>query len=276
MPTLIQKISSGVFETPNTHPEIRDLISRMIAVDPEKRLSVEGIKEHLAFSMYLPDDYILPAPLPLLHYYNPIDVSSIQPNVLSVLQDIGYSSRDELIHDLETGGQYMAKIFYFMLIRLIDYTALPWHQASCSTCLFDDPDESPAGGISKYESLNSGILLDSNTCFSLAQKQDWTVGDLLPTSSIKEVIMKIENYYLTDIMYALQVHLLENEYSFFFIDDETLIAMKDQKIYVTIKAETLEFFNFNLHVTLQVGQEEDFQELENCLNELIETTFPPP
>ena len=101
----------------------------MLQVDPDQRISISGIKNHPAFSIGIPNNYIIPTPLPLPLLTDPVDTSNLHDSVLKNLQRIGYTNRDELLHDLSSNEHTMAKVFHFMLTNRTSLAQLPWDSA---------------------------------------------------------------------------------------------------------------------------------------------------
>ena len=83
-------------------PEIKDLISKMINIDPNQRLSTEQIMQHPAFSINLPYGYIFPSPIPLPTLFDPVDPSQIDEKIFKTLKQIGYATDEELINVLSS------------------------------------------------------------------------------------------------------------------------------------------------------------------------------
>ncbi|OHT17146.1 putative CAMK family protein kinase [Tritrichomonas foetus] len=220
--------------------------------------------------MFLPDEYIPPKPLPLPFYSSPIDVEPIQYNVMKTLQQVGFN-KDELIKELTSNGQNMAKVFYFMLIRLIDYTALPWHQAnSGNTFLEPDQDETQ---LWTYDSLDSGIDFDNENCLSLAEKIDWDIGNKLEIDFKKTETITISGHSLAEIMYEMQEALVEFYYYYFHPDDQTLLATKDHETFIIINAELKEESTVSLKVNLFSGSDDDFDELIEKIREIVQDSL---
>src|SRR5688572_20640121 len=64
---LLSKVKTGVFIMPTTLPEaIKDLLWKMLCVDPNKRITIEMIKAHPALQLAAPGGapIFYPSPLP--------------------------------------------------------------------------------------------------------------------------------------------------------------------------------------------------------------------
>ena len=120
------KVKNGRFQMPPFLPEIQDLISRMLVVDPTKRIRLEQIKEHPAFRICLPQNYVIPTPLPLPYMKEPIDVESLDPKIFPVLIHLGYSNKEEIIEELSSDSHNMAKVFCYILTSSFSFENLNW------------------------------------------------------------------------------------------------------------------------------------------------------
>jgi hypothetical protein len=98
-------------------------------VDPTKRISIDGVKRHRAFTLRLPQGYILPALLAPPQIQAAIDPSMIQPQLLKVLHYISYESNEEDFSDLNRQEPTMAKVSYYMQTPTFDRSSFPWTPA---------------------------------------------------------------------------------------------------------------------------------------------------
>lgn len=141
-------------------PELKDLISKMINLDPNQRFTTEQIMQHPAFSINLPNGYIFPSPIPLPKLFDPVDPSKVNEKVFKTLKQIGYASDEELNHDLSSTENTMAKVFYFMLTHSLKLEDLPWDQSNQNQICVSyslSPNDSEVNlsiGIDKEQSNN--------------------------------------------------------------------------------------------------------------------------
>ena len=120
-------IKKGTYSVPEELPFcLKDLIRRMLVVDPQLRITVQEIKNHQALRIGLPEDYILPSPLPLASLSEPIPLSLADQSILPALQQIGFADTSELVEMLSSDVPNMAKIFYVMLSQPFDPQKLDW------------------------------------------------------------------------------------------------------------------------------------------------------
>jgi BR serine/threonine kinase len=125
---LHRKIAQGDFKMPNFPDLIKDLIAKMLTVDPRSRIGVVEIKQHPAYRLLLPADYVFPRPLALPIISEPIDLDRLAPGIVTNLRAIGFQDENELRNELGSAEQTRAKEFVFLMRRKWDFDALPWGQ----------------------------------------------------------------------------------------------------------------------------------------------------
>ncbi|EFJ24233.1 hypothetical protein SELMODRAFT_414787 [Selaginella moellendorffii] len=104
--TLYSKILSGTFNFPLFVPDgPRDLISRMLTVDPRARITVAEIKEHAWFRINIPPH------LSMRSYYSTIDM-----DVLARVTQLGFE-RQLLIMDLLNNESSEAAVTYYIILN---------------------------------------------------------------------------------------------------------------------------------------------------------------
>ena len=136
--TLLAKIKMGNYEIPGHVPAIiKDLIEKLLKVDPNERLTIEQVKEHSAFHIFLPEDYKVPTPLPLGAMTKPIKMEDVDSSLMVILKSIGYESDEEIAEELSAGSPTMAKVFYMMFMRISDVEDLPWPGRDSDACVDD-------------------------------------------------------------------------------------------------------------------------------------------
>lgn len=108
---LLLKVQAGQFHLPSDLPDdLRDLIKKMLTVDPDERITLDGIKAHPWFNTVPPKHYpqddfeAPPEPIP-----NP-DLS-----IVASLSDLGLGDRDSIVRVLTRDGQSIEKVFYSQL-----------------------------------------------------------------------------------------------------------------------------------------------------------------
>ncbi|XP_068661044.1 SNF1-related protein kinase catalytic subunit alpha KIN10-like isoform X2 [Aristolochia californica] len=109
IPSLYKKIKSGIYTLPGyLSPGARDLISRILVVDPIKRITIPMIRQHLWFREHLPRYLAMPA-VDAMHM-----VKKIDEEILQVVVDIGFD-RSQVIECLQSKMQNQATVTYYLL-----------------------------------------------------------------------------------------------------------------------------------------------------------------
>ncbi|CDF32379.1 Serine/threonine protein kinase [Chondrus crispus] len=108
---LLQKVQAGQYHLPSELPkDLRDLIRAMLTVDPDKRITLAGIKEHPWFKSIIPrnwvEDKFVPPSEPML---NP------DKFIVRSLMDLGWGDAAFINEELAKPGPSMEKVFYSQL-----------------------------------------------------------------------------------------------------------------------------------------------------------------
>mmetsp|Transcript_25549 Transcript_25549/g.42029 ORF Transcript_25549/g.42029 Transcript_25549/m.42029 type:complete len:657 (-) Transcript_25549:589-2559(-) len=118
MQRLLGKVRSGIFTMPaHLDNDAKDLVWRMLTVDPTKRITIEGIKQHPWFQKYLPegedaDEDCDRDPPPV----EPIkDWGSVDHEILRTLRTLGWGTDDALKESLTSEEPNLEKVFYRLL-----------------------------------------------------------------------------------------------------------------------------------------------------------------
>ena len=248
---LLTKIKLGQYKMPSSFPEeVKNLISNMLQVDPEKRLTIEQIKHHKAFRIGLPKYYTTPIPFPLPNLTIDEEKAGVPDDVLDTLKKIGFSD-EELKEELSSPEPSTAKSFWAIMTQIMSVEALPWsmtgenaseqgissiasHQKIMDEQSFYDNDEAPHDitddpffRIRRYSgSLESPIK-------SMIQKAEWAPESpsLVPqTSPYIEVHAKMPS---ENIVAEIQKTLSNQNLDWLFPDDE-LLFVKSNDTYFAI------------------------------------------
>jgi len=115
---LLTKVKTGVFTMPTSLPEtIKDLLWKMLTVDPTKRITIEMIKAHPALQLSAPFNSQIqyPAPLPS-EITQPVDLhSSLDEEIVRSLQALGWGDSVSLQAALASPTPSFQKVFYRLL-----------------------------------------------------------------------------------------------------------------------------------------------------------------
>ncbi|KAH0762758.1 hypothetical protein KY290_018831 [Solanum tuberosum] len=109
IPNLFKKIKSGVYTLPShLSPLARDLIPRMLIVDPMKRISVPDIRQHQWFKIHLPRYLAVPPPDARQH------LKKLDEEILQQVSRMGLD-RDQLLDSLQKRIQDDTTVAYYLL-----------------------------------------------------------------------------------------------------------------------------------------------------------------
>ncbi|KAH0787069.1 CAMK family protein kinase [Histomonas meleagridis] len=123
---LAAKVKSGIFRMPDLAPDLKDLLIKILTVNPKNRITIDGIKRHPAFRIGLPQEYIVPSPFAVPKLEKPIEMSTLSPAIIEFLHNIGYNDDEELRKDLESTESNMTKSFCVLLTHRASPGYLPW------------------------------------------------------------------------------------------------------------------------------------------------------
>ncbi|KAJ6254063.1 protein kinase [Anaeramoeba flamelloides] len=115
---LLKSICMGIYNEPKTLTSLqKDLIKRMLTVDPEKRITIEEIKKHPWFNLNLPKQYTHPKPK--TNYENickkEIKEKEIDKNLIDSLKQFGWTDLNEIYTSLLSTEVNTIKVFYYFL-----------------------------------------------------------------------------------------------------------------------------------------------------------------
>ena len=110
IPNLFRKIKNGLFNLPNhLSPHSRDLISKMLIVDPLKRITIPEIRQHLWFA------YNLPRYLAVGHPETVLSTHSVDEEVIKEVARLGFD-RDSVIESLKWRIPDKAVVTYYLIL----------------------------------------------------------------------------------------------------------------------------------------------------------------
>lgn len=279
---LVAKVKAGQYRMPDFPPDIKDLISRMLQVDPQKRITIEQIKHHKAFRIDLPKRYTIPTPLPKYTRIDPIDPAQVDPAVMLALKDIGIPE-DQIPSLLQQKEFNQAKYFCHILTQKISLDKLPWsvmeedkpESVDDSAFLIQNP--TPIGAnfnITQRDPFNrrkSYSESNSMVVYSLIDKTDYVEQEFVMPEGSSNTINDI-SIQLEIVFGQIQSRLLEKGFDWFYPNDLTLYAHRenvDPLAYYVIQAHYQNDQLFNLTVKVQGDSSrfnEFFNDIENIVN----------
>lgn len=260
---------------PNFSEQAKDFISKLLVVDPAKRMTISAMKMHPFFRIGLPFEYVLPSPLPLPSFLEPIDLDTISTDAIDVLHKIGYVNDDELIADLTSRQHTMAKVFYFMLTAKLNLETLDWSQAFCGSFqhqLMQDDIMYEMNSFSQFEmnSLNIQNSKSVDLSTSLASRAEWAViQDQNNSMENLNQFTIIAN--MSRICAILEIQRLAKQLDmqWFHNDDFSIIARKENTYIVVQFFEMTEQDKIQILIQLWQGSQEFFRTYCQFAEEII-------
>lgn len=302
---LLGKIKRGQYEMPSTFsPLIQDLIRNMIQVDPSKRISLEGIKNHPAFLHGLPPGYVIPAPLPLPQLTSPVDIHTVDPQFIRLLTNIGFKTRDELEQDLQSQDHTMAKVFLHILKRSAKLEQIPWNDCTLDRIIVpedhsvieqrsllvpddeEDEEEPTSVDIEDIQPIGNHIKINdpfhrkkkkitdvsSPEIYSMALKADWSFE--LGNDIIYDQEQSFQGIHSNsnELMFNVQKLLNEMNCMWYHPDDMRIIAKMPNDVFLTFDA----LYDDNESVSLFLHMSQGTQEIFNAIiSQVIERCHQP-
>lgn len=255
---------------PDFPPIFKDLIARMLQIDPANRITIKQIKEHPAFRFGLPDEYEFPVPLPIPYLPDPVNVEEIDELTLTLLMQIGYSDQQELYSDLTKEGPSMAKVFCNMLTANRSVEDLPWHRDE-DTMYVDDgnfliaPD--PLNPQQFYFQLSGVKSLDG---FSLVRPVGWAN---VPTGEYKYDVAQPFigiNLPLEVVLAKIQKMLRAENFEFFHPDDMNIISRRAaDMMYLAFKVQRESMDSLQIDLYFKQATQHAIQYLIDALKFVI-------
>lgn len=164
IPNLFKKIKSGLYTLPShLSSGARDLIPRMLVVDPMKRITTHEIRQHPWFKAYLPR-YLAVTPPNAKEHLKKLDEDIIQ----EVLR-LGFD-RSQLIDSLQTRLQNDATVAYYLLLDKQSPNSTGYLGAN-----FQESTEICSAGPNPDFNVRA-FLLDGSSSPHISRKKQWIVG----------------------------------------------------------------------------------------------------
>ncbi|XP_010550030.1 PREDICTED: SNF1-related protein kinase catalytic subunit alpha KIN10 isoform X2 [Tarenaya hassleriana] len=110
IPNLFKKIKGGIYTLPShLSPGARDLIPRMLVVDPMKRMTIPEIRQHPWFQAHLPRYLAVPPPDTIQQ------ARKIDEDILQEVINMGFD-KNHLIESLRSRVQNDGTVTYYLLL----------------------------------------------------------------------------------------------------------------------------------------------------------------
>lgn len=111
--TLLAKVKTGVFTMPPyLSAEAQDLISKMLTLDPKKRITIRQIREH---PWFIANHLNVPITPPIVDVSITNQVSDIDEEIVRSLVCLGWTQESDLMKALGSSHPNIEKTFYWLL-----------------------------------------------------------------------------------------------------------------------------------------------------------------
>jgi len=116
---LLTKVKSGVFSMPHfLNKDVKDLIRRMLTVDPSNRISLNEIKEHPWFKSNQSSDMMDISSFPFESIPSPpIHMDTLDEEILRSLQSLGWGDPEEIKKALVDSTPNLQQSFYRLMMN---------------------------------------------------------------------------------------------------------------------------------------------------------------
>ncbi|KAG9154768.1 hypothetical protein Leryth_014262 [Lithospermum erythrorhizon] len=136
IPNLFKKIKSGAYTLPShLSTGVKDLLPRMLIVDPLKRITVPEIRQHYWFNMHLPRYLAGPLPNAMQH------IKKLDEEIVQEVIRMGFE-RNHLIESLQNRMQNDATVAYYLKLDSQPPVSIGYLGAE-----FQEPMEAGHGGV---------------------------------------------------------------------------------------------------------------------------------
>lgn len=260
----------------------KDLIERILVVDPTKRITIPEMKRHLYFRSNLPCDYIVPKPLPLPAFGQPIDLNEVPPDIVDIIHKVGYTNDEELANDFSQPGHSMAKVFYYMLTSRVALDQIDWTQSVGNDEPVDENEETymmapfnqafGVGGNDPFHRHQNDIGQSLELGMSIANRPDWVVQETEAVEFMQthDIICQGMDVALT--MDSIQILCRNMDMQWFHPDDFMIVARREkQELYIVFQCMSNGIDQTETRVQLQLchGKMESFNYVCRCAEDII-------
>jgi BR serine/threonine kinase len=270
---LLQKVKLGQYRMPDFPPPIKELIQRMLEVEPSKRITIAQIKESEAFREGFPEGYVLPSPLPIPQLTNPIDPATLKKSTLDTMCKLGYENKSELFADLLSTEHNMAKVFVVNLTEGVPLDSLPWKfgerdgneelPADNSQFMFQGTPAWDSPGVGRALAKLSGSVIGGSMVEPLLGADD---PEAATATRQIEVHVRLER-----LMFALQDFLDRSGLAWFHPHEKRLIARSRSDTPVDVSFDALTDINgdLSLQINLVSGPADQFVAICDCAAQAV-------
>ncbi|EAY22030.1 CAMK family protein kinase [Trichomonas vaginalis G3] len=269
---LLARVRSGKYQMPDFPMDIKDLITKMLTVDPSKRITLPEIKNHPAFRIGLSPLYRCPSPQPIPQQLPPLDIAKIPPESMLVLHQLGFTD-EELERDLTCEDHTVAKEFCYMLDRLVSFDSIQWPEKVeyvPDSMPLMMPAERTISASSSTDSLTEKppTLPSLSSCYSAIEHSMLSL-DIPTMPSIIKHSVETQAPQET-VANAIQQFLDQERYAFIFPDDLTFFVRGNSLDFV-IRLRIVDVGILSVEVVLVAGNIDLFDQFFEKLSGVIES-----
>ncbi|KAJ5071080.1 serine/threonine-protein kinase brsk2-like protein [Anaeramoeba ignava] len=237
---VLMLVKRGLYQIPDdVAPDIKDLINKMLQVDPEKRITISEIKKHPWFCSNFTDNFIPPESILRRKFYKPIEPKKIDSDIVKQLANLGWE-KDIITQNLTNESQNLEKILYTFVTRKIKKTSkinqksnskhtrkLDLENSHKNALLLFEKKQTQVHNIEKMEKANIEFKLPKKTQkiheneqeIQKPSKTKRLFGNLFRrrkrTASRKYVQLKYDEKFITNGILEIEnekQHLVKNHY----------------------------------------------------------------
>ncbi|KAH0786265.1 CAMK family protein kinase [Histomonas meleagridis] len=234
--TLLSKVKQGKYTLQSTFSDgAKELIKGLLTVDPAKRITISEIKKLPIFRINLPEDYIVPTPIPIPHISQPVDMANVPYDIIDILKKIGYDDEKELRADLTSNEHTMAKAFYHMLMSrsLLDQS-IDWSLSvdsgsnASDSFLEQELFLGPQYGYSGTSNGDSSSQFDAASYLnSVVNRPDWDIPETQSIEAIQTNEIDCNGLQITDAMLLMQKMMKQLGMQWFHPDEYTILCRNE-------------------------------------------------
>ncbi|GJR09758.1 SNF1-related protein kinase catalytic subunit alpha KIN10-like protein [Tanacetum coccineum] len=170
IPNLFKKIKSGIYTLPShLSPGARDLIPKMLVVDPLKRITIADLRQHHWFKAQLPRYLAIPAPDAKEH------LKRLDEEIIKKVINMGFD-RNHLTQSLHSRIQDDATVAYYLLFDNQSRVSGGYLGAELS-----EPLEGDLANM-HLDNIPNKFTRDTSFKTNLPSERKWNVGLQIPAN----------------------------------------------------------------------------------------------
>nr|KAJ0207850.1 hypothetical protein LSAT_V11C500236580 [Lactuca sativa] len=184
IPNLFKKIKSGIYTLPShLSAGARDLIPRMLVVDPVKRITIAELRQHPWFKAQLPRYLAVPAPDATDH------LKKLDEDIIRKVLNMGFE-RAHLTQSLQTRIQDDATVAYYLLFDNQSRVAGGYLGAELAENLEGDLATMHLDNIPDRATMNNRFARNNSVRPNLPGERKWQVGMQIPANP-REIMTRV-------------------------------------------------------------------------------------